>query len=268
MSTLQTHEMRRVRRDVVMRLLEVKRVETLTPHMVRITLTGDALAGFESGAPDDHVKVFVPPPGHTHPTLPVMTADGPRFAQGVTPSAARDYTPRRYDAAANELDIDFVLHGDGPASTWASQAKPGQWLGVGGPRGSRIVADDFDTYVLIGDETALPAIGRWLDEMPAGTRAITIVEVANEDERQPLHSKADVQRIWLYRNGEEPGMTTRLEDALRAVEFPEGDTFVWVGAESRTVRGIRLYLQDERNHNPDWIKASGYWKRWPDDEDA
>lgn len=267
MSTTVMHEMRRVRRDVVMRMLQVKRVEALTPKMVRITLTGDALHGFESSAPDDHVKVFVPLSGHTHPTLPVMTADGPRFAEGVTPSPARDYTPRRYDALANELDIDFVLHGDGPASTWAAQAKAGQWLGIGGPRGSRIVADDFDTYVLLGDETALPAIGRWLEEMPAGTRAITIVEIADEDERVPLHSKADVQRYWLHRNGQAPGTTTRLEDALRDIAFPEGDTFVWVGAESRTVRGIRLYLQQERAHNPDWIKASGYWKLWPDDAD-
>src|SRR5580692_11326494 len=121
MSTLVTHEMRRVRRDVVMRLLQVKHVQTLTPHMVRVTLTGDALPGFESSAPDDHIKVFIPLPGNTHPTLPVMTPDGPRFADGVTPSPARDYTPRRYDAEANELDIDFVLHGEGPASTWASQ---------------------------------------------------------------------------------------------------------------------------------------------------
>ena len=267
MSSTLTHEMRRVRRDVVLRLLEVKNVQTLTPKMVRVTLTGDALHGFESASPDDHVKVFVPLPGHTHPTLPVLTAEGPRSAPGVTTSPARDYTPRRYDANANELDIDFVLHGDGPASTWAAQAKPGQFLGIGGPRGSRIVADDFDTYVLIGDETALPAIGRWLEEMPEGTRAITIVEIADEDERVPLHSRAQVERHWLHRNGEAPGMTTRLEDALRAIAFPPGDTFVWVGAESRTVRGIRLYLQNELGHNPDWVKASGYWKLWPEDDD-
>ena len=79
----------------------------------------------------------------------------------------RDYTPRRYDLDTLELDIDFVLHGDGPASTWAEQAKPGQFLHIGGPRGSMIVPDIFDSYLLIGDETALPAIARRLEGLAA-----------------------------------------------------------------------------------------------------
>ena len=261
------HEIKRVKHDIVLRMLEVSQVQTVSPKMVRVTLIGDALAGFSSPSPDDHVKVFVPLPGHTYPTVPTMTADGPRFAEGVPPSPARDYTPRRYDAQARELVIDFVLHGDGPASTWASQARPGQTIAIGGPRGSRIVPNDFDTYVMIGDETALPAIGRWLEELPAGARAITLIEVADESEMQPLVSQAQVERHWFFRDGAAPGTTKQLEDAVRALEFPAGDTFVWIGAESRTVRGIRLYLQNEREHNPDWMKASGYWKLWPDDED-
>ena len=72
----------------------------------------------------------------------------------------REYTPRRIDLVANELDIDFVLHGDGPASTWAAQAAPGQTLDIAGPRASMVVPDLFDSYLLIGDETAIPAIGR------------------------------------------------------------------------------------------------------------
>src|ERR1700754_2289393 len=160
------HAITRVRHTLRMRLLDVLHVQRLTPHMVRVTFTGEDVKGFVSASPDDHVKLFFPVDGGQI-NLPTMGPDGPVFAEGVTPSPARDYTPRHYDAKANELDIDFVLHGDGPASTWAAQAQAGQWLGIGGPRGSRIVADDFDTYVLIGDETALPAIGRWLDEMPA-----------------------------------------------------------------------------------------------------
>jgi NADPH-dependent ferric siderophore reductase len=261
------HEMRRVRHDIVLRMLEVSKVQAVSPKMVRVTLRGEALQGFGSPSPDDHVKVFVPLPGHAHPTVPVMTAEGPRFADGVTPSPARDYTPRRYDSQAGELVIDFVLHGDGPASTWASQARPGQTLAIGGPRGSRIVPDDFDTYVMIGDETALPAIGRWLEELPASARAITFIEVADRDEVQALESRAEVEHHWFFRDGAAPGTTRQLEDAVRALSFPAGDTFVWIGAESRVVRGIRLHLLNERGHNPDWMKASGYWKLWPDDED-
>lgn len=98
--------------------------------------------------------------------------------------AMRDYTPRRYDLDTLELDIDFVLHGDGPASTWAEQAKPGQFLHIGGPRGSMIVPDMFDSYLLIGDETALPAIARRLEGLPANRRALVIVEVENGKEQQ------------------------------------------------------------------------------------
>lgn len=97
----------------------------------------------------------------------------------------RDYTPRRFDLKTGELDIDFVLHGDGPASTWAAQAQPGQTLHIGGPRGSMVVPDMFDSYLLIGDETALLAIARRLEELSANCRATVVVEVENAAEEQP-----------------------------------------------------------------------------------
>lgn len=262
------HEMKRVRHDIVLRMLEVSKVQAVSPKMVRVTLTGEALQGFASPSPDDHVKVFIPLPGHTRPTVPIMTDEGPRFADGVMPSPARDYTPRRYDPQAGELTIDFVLHGDGPGSTWASQAEPGQLIAIGGPRGSWILPDDFDTYVMVGDETALPSIGRRLEELPSGARAITFIEVADRAEVQPLESRAEVEQHWFFRDGAEPGTTRHLEDAVRALEFPAGDTFVWIGAESRTMRAIRRHLQNERGHNPDWIKAAAYWKLRPDEEDG
>jgi NADPH-dependent ferric siderophore reductase len=163
---------RRVRHETKMRLLQVREVSRLTPKMVRVVVGGEALAGFISAAHDDHVKLFFPQPGHDKPVLPTPTPNGPVYPEGAPRPAARDYTPRRYDATANALTIDFVLHGVGPATTWAAQARPGQFLGVGGPRGSFIVPDDFDWYLLAGDETAIPAIGRRLQELPAGTRVI------------------------------------------------------------------------------------------------
>lgn len=250
MSTTEKHVIQRVRHEVKMRLLDVKQVTRLTPHMVRITLTGDDLPGFVSASPDDHVKLFFPIEGGAI-NHPIMGPDGPVYPAGVTPSPARDYTPRRYDAAANELDIDFVLHGEGPASTWAESVKVGDKLGAGGPRGSMVIPDDYDHYVLVGDETALPAIGRWLEEMPATTPVTVFAEIASLEEKQSLHR--DVQ--WFVR-GESPSM----DEALASLPIPAGDTFWWVAVESMRARALRSLLVEKRGIDKDWVKATGYWQ--------
>src|SRR5271169_1447612 len=187
---------RRVRHETKRRLLQVREVSRITPKMLRIVVSGDELAGFVSAAHDDHVKLFFPHPGEEKPALPAPGPNGPVYADGVPPPA-RDYTPRRYDAAANALTIDFVLHGDGPAASWAEQARPGNFLGVGGPRGSFIVPDDFDWYLLAGDETALPAIGRRLEELPPGARAVVVVEVADAGDEQRFETRSRLDVQWL-----------------------------------------------------------------------
>ena len=128
--------------------------------MRRITLGDEQLESFVSAGADDHVKLFFPANGDARPS----------FGEGDTErSPARDFTPRTFDVAAGELVVDFVLHGEGPAATWAAAAEPGWLLGQAGPRGSHVVSDDFAWYLLVGDDAALPAIGRRLDELPPGT---------------------------------------------------------------------------------------------------
>lgn len=244
------HAITRVRHELRMRRLDVVRVERLTPHMVRVTLTGAELEGFISAAPDDHVKLFFPVDGGQI-NLPTMGPDGPVFAEGVTPSPSRDYTPRRHDAVSNELDIDFVVHGEGPASTWAESVRVGDQLGVGGPRGSMVVPYDYDHYVLVGDATALPAIGRWLDEMPASIAVTVLAEIASDDERQTL--KRDVR--WFVA-GESPG----IDEVLATLPIPEGDAFWWVATESKRARALRSLLVEQRGIDKDWVKATGYWQ--------
>jgi len=244
------HAITRVRHALKMRRLDVVHVRRLTPHMVRVTLAGADLEGFVSASPDDHVKLFFPvSDGSINP--PTLGPDGPVYPEGVEASPARDYTPRRYDASRNELDIDFVLHGEGPASTWAENVKLGDTLGVGGPRGSMVVPDDFDHYVLVGDATALPAIGRWLEEMPESTPVTVLAEIVSDEERQAL--KRDVR--WFVA-GESPS----LDEALAALPIPAGDTFWWVATESKRARALRSLLVEERNIDKDWVKATGYWQ--------
>ena len=100
----------RVRHTLKFRLLQVLRVHTVTPHLLRVTLGGPDLADFESASFDDHVKVFFPPPGAERPVLPTLGANGPEFPEGEPKPDARDFTPRRFDRAAGELDLEFVLN--------------------------------------------------------------------------------------------------------------------------------------------------------------
>ncbi|WP_329742882.1 siderophore-interacting protein [Dyella sp. A6] len=260
-----THQHQRLRHEVVLRTLDVLRVERLTPHMQRVVLGGDELRGFHSASPDDHVKLFFPHPDGQL-VLPRPGPDGLEPPPGLTPSPMRDYTPRHHDAGRGELTVDFVLHGDGPAASWAAQAAPGQQLGAGGPRGSFVIADDFDRYVLVGDETALPAIGRWLSEMPAGMHATVLVEIPGDADRQALPSRADVEIHWLPRDGQPGDHSGRLEQALQALPAYPGDTFYWIAAESGRTRAMRLWL-DQRGVPKDWIQAKGYWKAQPGDSD-
>ncbi len=250
----------RVRHETRLRLVHVVRVDTLSPRMRRVVLGGEALDGFTSAAADDHVKLFFPAAGQDQPALPVLGANGPVFPEGALRPAARDYTPRRFDAAARELTIEFVLHGDGPATRWASQAKPGQWLGVGGPRGSFLIPEDFDGYLLAGDETALPAIAQRLEEMRPGIPVVVLIEVADRGEERYLPTAANASITWLHRNGIPSGTATLLEAALAAAVLPKGDVHAWLAGEIDAIRRLRTHLIETRRLPREHVRAMGYWR--------
>lgn len=251
--------LQRVRRPPTLRLLQVARVARITPGLVRVTLTGEALRDFKSSSFDDHVKVFFPEPGKTAPALPTFGPNGPVFNEGEPRPVARDYTPRRFNAVSNELDLEFVLHGDGPASTWAAQASPGQCLGIGGPRGSFVVPDAFEWYVLIGDATAIPAIGRRLEELAAAKIARVVIGVADPAERMEFLSDAAVDVQWIV--SDDPGSrAVALESALRQLELPAGDGYIWAAAEAATARAVRQHFVEERGVDKTRVRASSYWR--------
>ncbi len=249
----------RVRHTLRFRLLTVLRVEQPTPGVRRITLGGEALAGFVSAAHDDHVKLFFPAPGGAVPLLPDVGPDGAIVPPAGGRPIARDYTPRRF--SDTELEIDFVQHGDGPAATWSAQAKPGDLLGVGGPRGSFVVPDDFDWYLLVGDETALPAIARRLAELPAAAQAIVLAEIPGPEEEQPLPTQARLTLHWVHRGEAEAGDAAPLSAALSALRLPEGEGYAWIAAESDVAKTLRRELLAARPMDKAAIKAAGYWKR-------
>src|SRR5690606_5189977 len=201
-------QVERVRHELRFRIAEVVRNERITPRMARITLTSPDFEGFRSDAYDDHVKLFFAPPGESL-AMPTPGANGLVFPEGAVRPEARDYTPRRFDRARREVVIDFVLHGDGPAASWAARAASGDTVGVGGPRASFVVRGEFDWYLLVGDETALPAIARRIEELPSGARVMAFVEVADAAERQQFETAAALELHWLLRD--DPGAPKLVE---------------------------------------------------------
>jgi NADPH-dependent ferric siderophore reductase len=233
------------------RALTVQHVESLTPQMKRVTFGGD-LDDFVSLGFDDHIKLFFP--------------DGTSDAEGAPNTVGRDFTPRRYDPSARTLAIDFALHEAGPATQWAvSRAKPGAPLTIGGPRGSFVIPTGFDWHLLIGDDTALPAIARRLEELPAGTRAAAVIEVGDPSARIEFTTQAELHLVWCYRGEADTQGGTRgaaLLQAVRDTWLPEnGEGYVWAAGEAATMRAVRQHLCGERGVHKTRIRAASYWKQ-------
>lgn len=233
------HQIARLRHDTRRRTLTVATIEALGTHMRRIGFTSPELHDFVSASPDDHIKLF--------------------FEDTGGQSVMRDFTPRRFDTGAGTLTIDFALHDTGPATQWAAAAQVGDRLAIGGPRGSAVVPDDFDWYLLIGDESALPAIGRRVEELRAGVPVITLGLVNGAADEQVFATRADWTGHWVHRTGADGAAA--LIDALKALTLPAGEGFVWIAAETGVAKTLRAHVLDTLGHPREWLKASGYWTK-------
>ncbi len=252
----------RVRHELKFRVLRAVEVEDLTPTLRRIVLEGDGLQDFVSLGFDDHIKLF-PPQADGEVILPSQGPDGLVFADPRPP--ARDYTPRRYEPDSNRLTIDFVLGHGGPATDWAVNVALGNLVGVGGPRGSRVVSREYAVHILIGDETALPAIARRLEELPEGVRAIVVVEVDDAESCVPLETRARLDLTWAQRAGRRRGDPQVLIQAVEGLSNKIGtsDVYVWAAAEAEVARQLRASLVDQGFESAA-MRVSGYWTLRPE----
>ncbi len=251
------------RRPRVLRTLEVLGVTLVTPRVTRITLAGPQLAGFASRAPAEHIKVFLPRPDEREAPRTVPGPDGPVFPPELPRPLSRTYTPRQFRAESLELDVDFVLHGDGPGSAWAAHVRPGDTVVIGGPGGGYRRPPEVSHLVIGGDETSLPAISMVLAALPASARADVFVEVENRDEEQPLDSAARVSLNWLHLGDggvQRAAPGALLEAAIRGAKLPNGGGQVWIACEAQAMRGIRAHLLHERGLDPASLYTRGYWQ--------
>lgn len=234
------------------RRVRVRSVHQLTPGYRRVVFEGDELAGFTSLAADDHLRIFFPPPGEP---LPEPTGEG--MPAGLE---SREYTPFAWDGAS-WLAIDFVLHGDGPASGWAETVRAGDEVFIGGPRGSLVMTGAPVWWLLAGDLTALPAIRRHLAAVASGTPVDVVLLSDDPADVQELSSPGELNLRWVHpAAGSLPGDITPLVAALRELPAHPGDGFAFIAAEQSVVAPARDYLL-ERGVDSERAVVKGYWKR-------
>jgi NADPH-dependent ferric siderophore reductase len=232
--------------------------------MVRVVASGPGLADFpDTPHTDRYVKLLFPRPGVGYPEpfdIESIWAALPRDQWPVM----RTYTVRALDHSAGELTIDFVCHGDtGLAGPWAAAARPGDVLRLMGPGGAYAPDPAADWHLLVGDESALPAIGAACERMRAGARGVVLLEVTDEAERQPLAGPDGLDVTWLYRDVDRPD---QLLGVLRDRSLPSGRVHAFVHGEAGLVRGVRQHLLAERGVARETLSVSGYWRRGRDED--
>ena len=240
------------------RLVEVVSVSRVTPRLLSVLVTGEALEGFTIEAPTSHIKILLPPEGTSELVLPEQGPGGPNRRGHVPHPVMRTYTPRRFDPATRMLEIQFVLHGEGPASEWAERATAGDRLAVGGPGGRFVLDETVPHWWIAGDESAIPAIATLLEALPGAATANVHIEVTDADDEISFESKAQATVTWHHRRNAD-AFGAELDEAARAAELPDG-AHVWVACEASAMRGVRRHFTHERGLPASSLVTRGYWR--------
>ncbi|WP_426006154.1 siderophore-interacting protein [Paenarthrobacter sp. NyZ202] len=240
--------------------LTVLRTERLSPHMVRIVAGGPGFSDYTNNAfVDRYVKIVFPQPGVDY-QLPLdlweIRDSMPREQWPHT----RTYTIRWVDPEAQELAIDFVVHGDeGLAGPWAAAAKPGDSLIFTGPGGAYNPAPEADWYLFAGDDAAIPAIAASIEALAPTARGYAFLEVDSTDDVLPIQAPAGVEVHWLQRNGVQAGSSDLLLNALRTLEWLPGRVDVFAHGERGYMKGLREVLFVQHGLERSQVSLSGYW---------
>ena len=238
------------------RRVVVRSINALTPHMLRIVLGGDELDGFSIAAPASSVRLLLPPPGSTELVMVTWTGNQFELPDGSRPPI-RTFTPRHFDADSNELTLDVVLHDHGAATDWARAAAPGDEVAVSGPGRSDDLHPDARSHLLVGDESAMPAIAQLLEWIPADRTVDAHIEIRSADARIALPQRSNTTVTW-HEAADAAAPGDAMTDALMAVTDLADD--IWVAGEAAAVQRLRKYLFDERGRDRSGVTARGYWK--------
>jgi NADPH-dependent ferric siderophore reductase len=291
---------------------EVRAVTRVSPNFVRVTFGGEELEEFATpGAVfDARIKLIFPPASGILPPLNRDTHDWwgsylavPEEERG----SMRTYSIRdlRVTDAGTEVDVDFVLHLapglTGPASRWASTAEVGTELFLIGPRrgatdhgGAEYAPGAAPSVVLVGDETAAPAIARILEDAGRDLRGTAFIEVPSADDILSIDAPAGVDVHWLARDEDQahgaqliPAVLSHLGDAHTNIEVRDvegedllwetpdysglgediaandapADRYFWIAGESGIVTTLRRHLVKDLGIDRSQVAFMGYWRR-------
>ena len=244
----------------------VRSVDTLTPEMVRVVLDGPGLDGFaDPDATDAYVNLLFVPPGAPY-TVPYDLGEARTLPREQWP-VPRRFTVRHWDAAQRHLTIDFVTHGDtGTAGHWAQHTQPGDLLQLAGPNGGYRPDPDIGSHLMVGDESALPAIAASLAAVPAGARALVVALVEGPGSELDLTCPADQDVTWLHRSVLTQPAEEALVAAVAALGFPAEDVQGFVHGEAVETRAVRRHLLGDRRVPRERLSVSPYWRRTFTDE--
>ena len=234
-----------------------------SPSMRRFTLRAPAFADPGIEWPGEIITLGWPGKGEEL-ILPQL---GWRFPGGET-QHWRNFSVRRFDPAASTIDVEFFLHGTvGRASAWGTAAGVGDPVGFAGPRTHWLPEPGATWNLLLADETGLPALLAIAEHLPAGQRAIGLVEVEDERDRREVECAADVEWHWVFRGDRAPGTTSLMLERLREIEIPAGPGQVWGGGESLVMRDLRRHVAASI---PSVTRSQilGYWRHDSTPEDV
>ena len=246
------------------RMLQVASIVDLGPSLRRVWLAGD-LQSFPSAAEASHIKLFFRRPGQAELCLPRLGPSGVVWPPPAARPIARTYSVAAFDASAQRVAVDFVLHGEqGPATRWATHARLGDTLGLAGPGGPNPMLGPASRYLLVGDLTALPAISALVAAMPHDRRATVLIEVPALHERYTLPANPRVRVSWCVRAY---GQRSPLPAQVCALALAPEDTFAFVAGENTAVVAIRNHLLGERGFGSHQLYATPYWREQQSEEE-
>ncbi|MFE4197978.1 siderophore-interacting protein [Paenarthrobacter sp. NPDC056912] len=240
--------------------LTVLRTERLSPHMVRIVAGGPGFSDYANNEyVDRYVKIVFPQPGVDYELPLDLWAIRETMPREQWPHT-RTYTIRWVDLEAQELAIDFVVHGDeGLAGPWAAAAQPGDSLVFTGPGGAYNPALDADWHLFAGDDAAIPAIAACVEVLAADARGLVFLEVDTEADILPITAPDGVEIHWLLREGVPAGSSELLLEALRNADWLPGRVDVFAHGERGYVKGLRELFFVQHGLERSQVSLSGYW---------
>ncbi|MFI9639073.1 siderophore-interacting protein [Micromonospora sp. NPDC051925] len=244
--------------------LEVRRREFLTPGFVSVTLGGPGVRDLVVAGNDQAVRLFFPREAQTALRMPTVSNEAWMAQLMVMPKSARPWvrnlTIRRARPADDEIDIEFAVHADSPLSSWVRRVEPGDPAGIFDMGTMYRRPEHAQGQLLVGDETALPAILSILDGTPPSLATEVYLEVASAADVRSVEAPAGVRIHWFGRDDAALRPGTLVLDAVRGAALPAGDFYTWVAGESRLATTVRRHLVNDRGVPKRDISFFGYWR--------